>query len=186
MDRGACWATVHGVANSWTWLSDWTWLVTAQHTVVKAAIICVENGPTVTKMSYVLWAFLGDLLYARAHLATGEIPRGVIKMCLGVHSLQTLSIHRHRSGWIGERVLLSWWESEKVSRRRVLKLGLACTIVSLLLAQWEGVPQTPVACSGLWACLVHWKLSLNWTLVFLVFILFRVCNFKNWVGAGRD
>ena len=24
MDRGAWWATVHGVTNSWTWLSDWT------------------------------------------------------------------------------------------------------------------------------------------------------------------
>ena len=23
MDRGAWWATVHGAANSWTWLSDW-------------------------------------------------------------------------------------------------------------------------------------------------------------------
>ena len=23
MDRGACWATVHGVAKSWTWLSNW-------------------------------------------------------------------------------------------------------------------------------------------------------------------
>ena len=22
MDRGACWATVHGVTKSWTWLSD--------------------------------------------------------------------------------------------------------------------------------------------------------------------
>ena len=22
MDRGACWATVHWVANSWTWLSE--------------------------------------------------------------------------------------------------------------------------------------------------------------------
>ena len=24
MDRGACWAAVHGVAESWTWLSDFT------------------------------------------------------------------------------------------------------------------------------------------------------------------
>ena len=22
MDRGACWATVHGVTKSWTWLND--------------------------------------------------------------------------------------------------------------------------------------------------------------------
>ena len=26
MDRGACWATVHGVAKSWTRLSDFTYL----------------------------------------------------------------------------------------------------------------------------------------------------------------
>ena len=26
MDRGACWATVHGVTNNWTPLSDWTGL----------------------------------------------------------------------------------------------------------------------------------------------------------------
>ena len=30
-------------------------LVTAQHAVVKGVIICVENGSTVTKMSYVLY-----------------------------------------------------------------------------------------------------------------------------------
>ena len=26
MDRGACWATVHEVTKSWTWLSDFNWL----------------------------------------------------------------------------------------------------------------------------------------------------------------
>ena len=26
MDRGAWWATVHGVTKSWTWMSNWTWL----------------------------------------------------------------------------------------------------------------------------------------------------------------
>ena len=34
IDRGAWKATVHGVANSWTWLSVWTLLNTAQQSVM--------------------------------------------------------------------------------------------------------------------------------------------------------
>ena len=147
MDRGGCWATVHGVANSWTWLSD-----RAQHSIQwwTGDYLCWEWAYCYQNVLCALWAFFGDLLYAHTQLATGEIHRGVRKMCLDVHILQTASIDRHRSGWPGERVLCSWRESGKVSRRGVLKLGLACTIVSLLTAPWKGVPQTPVACSGLW------------------------------------
>ena len=32
LDRGACWATVHGVAKSWIWLSNWTHTHTHIHT----------------------------------------------------------------------------------------------------------------------------------------------------------
>ena len=152
MDRGACWATVHGVANSWTWLSDWPWLSDGTACSGEGCdYLCWEWVYCYQNVLCALWAFLGNLLYARAHLATGEIHRGVRTMCLGVHGLQTPSIDRHRSGWIGERAFLSWWESGKVSRSRVLRLGLACTIVSLLIAPWKGAPQTPAACSGLWA-----------------------------------
>ena len=33
MDRGACWATVHGVANSWTWLSNFHFLFIYLHSL---------------------------------------------------------------------------------------------------------------------------------------------------------
>ena len=42
MDRGACQATVHGVAKSWTWLSDWE-CYTAQ---AAAAAKSLQSCPT--------------------------------------------------------------------------------------------------------------------------------------------
>lgn len=87
--------------------------------------LCWEWAYCYQNLQYSSWAFLGDLLCASAHLATGEIHRGVRKTCLGVHSLQTPS--RDRSGWVGGRDLPSWRESGKASRRGVLGLGQADT-----------------------------------------------------------
>ena len=38
MNRGAWWATIHGIAKSWTWLSDWG-LSTINHSVEKSWLV---------------------------------------------------------------------------------------------------------------------------------------------------
>ena len=49
MDRGAWWATVHGVSKSWTWLSDQHWLTKwlsykgqQQRNIQEAELVCLS------------------------------------------------------------------------------------------------------------------------------------------------
>ena len=52
MDRGAWCATVHGVANSWTWLSGWAWI---------QQCVCVWGGfPFIHILAYII-AVLTDV-----------------------------------------------------------------------------------------------------------------------------
>ena len=53
MDRGAWWATVHGVAKSWTWLSEchfhyfhWFWISSSQSSLMRLLFLCwTFKGP---------------------------------------------------------------------------------------------------------------------------------------------
>ena len=48
MDRGACWATVHGVAKIWARLSDWNWSH-GEHRWEREAILDVSSGSGVKR-----------------------------------------------------------------------------------------------------------------------------------------
>ena len=73
MDRGAWWATVHGVANSWTRLSDFTLLhfgllITSILTVVK--VLLRDTG--------FLTAGSAQLLLSSFHLPLGNVSEAFV------------------------------------------------------------------------------------------------------------
>ena len=64
MDRGAWWATVHGVTKSWTWLSDWTITTRENGVSVKHSLRSMEGN----------LFFLYGLWWQRWHQDTPIIP----------------------------------------------------------------------------------------------------------------
>ena len=83
MDGGAWWATVHGVAKSWTWLSDFThfhWLLgwfpfmslcLGRRDVLRLSVLSLQLGAAVCPVSYpVLWIPEQLLIFQSVQLFT--------------------------------------------------------------------------------------------------------------------
>ena len=77
IDRGAWWAVVHRVANSWTWLK---WLRSSS----KSNLVCTYN---VTPADTVNCCFLGDPEMQQCVWPSTPLQRGV-QLTLGVPSLR--------------------------------------------------------------------------------------------------
>ena len=79
MDRGACWATVHGITKSPIWLSNWAWTWTG-------AAVQAEQGPLLSEFQMGPWAYPLCFLLGLCS-RKGSWDTHVSTHCCGLHTL---------------------------------------------------------------------------------------------------
>ena len=138
MDRGACWATVHGVAESWTWLS----LMNTQRKQQMTKFLLRRNNLPVHSFPAVCHHKPTHGAWDRDHLALGFWGQGL--GLGGVSSPQSLGPQRGRLHWLG----VVDWQVLETSRGAFAHMSGAWAVgtltktthlsMQLRLPQWGG------------------------------------------------